>query len=45
MRPFVYHRPADSKDLEAILAGPPQDVPSTSARAQFIAGGTLNSKT
>jgi FAD binding domain in molybdopterin dehydrogenase len=40
MRPFAYHRPADSKALEAIPVGPPQDVPPTSARAQFIAGGT-----
>ena len=40
MRPFAYHRPADLKALEAIPVGPPQDVPPTSARAQFIAGGT-----
>ena len=40
MRPFAYHRPADSKALKAIPVGPLQDVPPTSARAQFIAGGT-----
>ena len=40
MRPFAYHRPANSKALEAIPVGPLQDVPPTSARAQFIAGGT-----
>ncbi len=40
MRPFAYHRPADSKALKAIPVGPLQDVPPTSARAQFIVGGT-----
>jgi xanthine dehydrogenase YagS FAD-binding subunit len=40
MRPFVYHRPGDPKALEAILVGPPQNVPPTSASAQFLAGGT-----
>jgi xanthine dehydrogenase YagS FAD-binding subunit len=40
MRPFVYYRVADAKSLGALLADSPQDVPPTSARAQFIAGGT-----
>ena len=40
MRPFAYHRPAGPKALDTILAGLPQDVTPTSARAQFIAGGT-----
>ena len=40
MGPFVYHRPSNPKALEAILVGLPEDVTPTSARAQFIAGGT-----
>jgi xanthine dehydrogenase YagS FAD-binding subunit len=40
MRPFAYHRPTDPAALEAILANLQSEGPPTSARAQFIAGGT-----
>jgi xanthine dehydrogenase YagS FAD-binding subunit len=40
MRPFAYHRPTDPAALEAILASLQSEGPPTSARAQFIAGGT-----
>jgi xanthine dehydrogenase YagS FAD-binding subunit len=40
MPPFAYYRATNSEALEAVLADSPGDVPPTSAKAQFIAGGT-----
>jgi xanthine dehydrogenase YagS FAD-binding subunit len=42
MRPFIYHRAtSDSAALQTVIGGAaPRDQPPTSARAQFIAGGT-----